>query len=52
MYNAMPPATFNGLMVQLGEPYDHSENGRPLYLTVEKIGSNWVYTGIKTRGRK
>jgi hypothetical protein len=46
----LPPATMNGKVVQMGEPYNHDNHGRGMYLTVEKKAGKWTYTGIKTRG--
>lgn len=45
----LPPATMNGKMVQMGEPYTHDNKGRGMYLTLERIGGEWKYTGIKIR---
>lgn len=52
MYNVLPPVTMNGLMVQMGEPHDHNEQGKALFITVEKKNGSWIYTGIKTKGGK
>lgn len=43
--NVMPPVTFNSKMVQMGEPYSSSREGKPTYLTLEKIDNEWIYKG-------
>lgn len=50
----LPPATWTKNCIQLGEPYDHDNNGRARFLTLEKkvLGDNWFYAGIKTRPQK
>ena len=46
----LPPASM-GSVVQIGEAYDHrGENGQPRYDTLQKVGSEWVYTGHQIRG--
>ena len=44
----LPPATWTSAVIQIGEPYDHDENNRPRFSTLEKCGENWVYMGNKT----
>ncbi len=41
------PACMSSVCVQIGEPYDHDEKDRPRFMTIEKIGGNWIYTGVK-----
>lgn len=50
----LPPATWTKECIQMGEPYTHNNEGRAMYLTIEKkaIGDNWIYTGIKCRPQK
>jgi hypothetical protein len=45
----LPPVTWTKDCLQMGEPYNHNEQGKPQYLTLEKVGDNWTYTGIKPR---
>ena len=47
MLEVMPPACLTPTCLQMGEPFDHDYQGRPLYLTLEKPGNDWIYTGIK-----
>ena len=44
----LPPVTWKNNIIQMGEAYSHTSNGLPTYLTIEKSGGSWVYTGIKT----
>jgi hypothetical protein len=43
----MPPACLSHTCLQIGEPVRHDEKGRPVYDTLEKIGNDWTYTGVK-----
>ena len=45
----LPPATWTGFCIQMGEPYTHNNLNQPMFSTLEKQGGQWVYTGIKTR---
>ena len=42
----LPPVFMSRDCVQIGEPYSLDNEGRETYATAEKIGSDWVYTGI------
>lgn len=44
----LPPACCSSRCLQIGEPYTHSADGRPMFETLENIDGSWVYTGIKT----
>ena len=47
---ALPPAANSTDLMQMGEPMDHgAPDGRPRYLTLQKHGETWVYTGIRAR---
>lgn len=50
----LPPVTWTKECIQMGEAYDHADNGRARYLTIERkaMGENWIYTGIKSRPTK
>jgi hypothetical protein len=54
-YNVLPPATMNGSMVQIGEPYSHREDEtgkwRATYATFVKTEAGWTYAGHCFRGR-
>lgn len=47
----LPPVTMNNKCVQMGEPYNHNSEGKPQFLTLEKITGNWTYAGIKPKIR-
>jgi hypothetical protein len=48
---AVPPATNRRELMQMGEPTDHQgANGAPRYLTLQKHGEQWIYTGTRSRG--
>ncbi len=42
----LPPVTWTETIIQMGEAYSSDKNGRLTYITFEKIGQDWVYTGI------
>jgi len=44
----VPPATHTRSCIQMGEPYSQNYEGHT-YLTLEKIGIRWIYTGIKNK---
>ena len=47
------PPVFNNLeLLQLGEPSDHGPNGQPRYLTLQRAGLLWVFTGRRYLGEK
>lgn len=48
--NVMPPATFRENLIQMGEPYSLSKEGKPTYLTLEKINGKWIYKGTCHKG--
>lgn len=49
--NVLPPATLNGFMIQMGEPYSHVQ-GSPTYATLVKEDGNWIYAGNCHRGMR
>lgn len=46
--SVLPPATFTGNVVQIGEPYDHNRRDRPRFATIRKQGGQWHYVGHLT----
>jgi hypothetical protein len=50
--NVLPPITFNGNMIQMGEPYSHIPGAGGTYYTITKTIEGWMYTGICLRGFK
>lgn len=48
--NVLPPATLNGSIIQMGEPYSHV-NGRPTYHTLHRTSEGWCYAGCCHRGK-
>jgi hypothetical protein len=50
---AVPPATHKLDLMQMGEPMDHNGLGdKPRFLTMQKHGEQWIYTGIRVRGER
>lgn len=50
-YEVVPPVALSGLLVQMGEPYDHGgRGGRARYSTFQKVGGTWFYTGHRVAG--
>lgn len=47
--NVLPPATHNGLLIQMGEPYSHVGD-RATYPTLAKVDGQWTYAGHCYRG--
>lgn len=48
---AVPPAANRRDLMQMGEPMDHNgPNNHPRYLTLQKHGAHWIYTGVRTFG--
>jgi len=43
----LPPACMSSRCVQMGEPFSHDSEGRPMFETLEKRDGKWIYTGIK-----
>lgn len=42
------PAYFDDTLVQMGEPLDHKGgNGRARYMTIQKDGASWIFTGLR-----
>lgn len=42
------PAHFDSTLIQMGEPHDHTPEGYPRFLTIQKHWTGaWVYTGIR-----
>lgn len=47
----VPPRTFTRDLFQVGEPYDHDEDGCALYSTFKRFGNDtWQYLGICRKG--
>lgn len=44
----LPPAFMNGSLFQLGEPFDHNNQGLPRYGTYVKLDSGYYYLGLHT----
>ena len=45
--DAVPP--FTGLeFLQMGEPYATNDEGRFTFVTIQRHGQRWVYTGLRT----
>ena len=46
----LPPASYSSRVVQIGEPYDHTREGWPTYMTLIKRakGEPWEYAGVRT----
>jgi hypothetical protein len=42
----LPPAFMSGECVQMGEPFNHDQQGHARYMTIEKIDGNWFYMGV------
>jgi hypothetical protein len=47
--NVLPPITMSYRFIQMGEAYNHNAQGKPQFLTLEKIGKYWVYIGIRPK---
>lgn len=47
--NVLPPATMNGSLIQMGEPYSHIGD-RATYPTLAKVDGQWTYAGHCYRG--
>ena len=46
----VPPACNAYSLMQMGEPMDHGgPDGRPRFVTFQRHGSEWVYTGVRTQ---
>lgn len=45
----LPPAHWDGVILQIGEPYSHIL-GFPTFSTLEKTSEGWVYRGHCYRG--
>lgn len=43
--NVLPPRTFRNDLVQIGEPYSTSNEGKTTYLTIANENGSWVYKG-------
>ena len=41
----LPPGYWEGGVFQVGEPYSHNSEGKPMYDTFEKIKSQYFYRG-------
>ena len=53
MLEVLPPTTWykteNGEVFQVGEAFDHNENGLPRFSTYERKGKQWFYRGLETK---
>lgn len=47
--NVLPPATYNSLLIQMGEPYSHIGD-KATYPTLAKVDGQWTYAGHCYRG--
>ncbi len=43
----LPPACMSCRCIQIGEPFDHTIEGKPTFSTLEKQNGQWVYMGHK-----
>jgi hypothetical protein len=41
----LPPACMSKTCLQIGEPYDHTGDGKPTFMTLVKQGPVWIYAG-------
>lgn len=48
--NVLPPMTFNNEMVQMGEPYSISPEGKPTFMTLIYTSGGWKYVGYCLAG--
>jgi hypothetical protein len=49
----VPPLTHQHDLMQMGEAADHNgPGGRPRFLTVQKHGDVWIYTGDRVKGER
>lgn len=46
----LPPAYWSSSIVQMGEPYDHAEEGAT-YATLQRTPEGWAYAGHCYRGK-
>lgn len=44
--SVMPPAC-NGAVIQMGEPSSHDNKGRAHFLTLQRCGPHWIFTGVR-----
>lgn len=52
MRDCVPPLTWGGGCLQVGEPFSHDpETGAALYTTFEMIGGKWIFRGYKPARR-
>lgn len=47
--NILPPAFYNGRIIQIGEPDNHI-GSRATFQTIEKTSDGWFYRGTCFRG--
>lgn len=43
--NVLPPRTFRSYLVQMGEPFSVSHEGKSTYSTLKLTGEGWTYAG-------
>ncbi|QST02605.1 hypothetical protein IMZ31_18835 (plasmid) [Pontibacillus sp. ALD_SL1] len=43
--DCLPPARDTGKLIQLGEPYSFSDEGKSTYATLAKEDGEWVFKG-------
>jgi hypothetical protein len=47
------PICYTSDLIQIGEPMDHEgKKGRARYMTIQREGSYWIYTGVQEAGAK
>lgn len=52
MPSGLPPVTYSGGCVQMGESWGKNQEGKPLHMTLEKIDDKWIYTGMLSVGTR
>ena len=45
LLNCIYPATYTSQLFQVGEPYDHDEQGNALYATFKNTEKGWKFCG-------
>ena len=48
--NVLPPACWNGYVIQIGEPYSHVD-GKATFHTLHKTDLGWTYVGTCFKGQ-
>ncbi|WP_022669432.1 hypothetical protein [Desulfospira joergensenii] len=47
--NVFPPATWTNDLVQMGEGFSINRSGKFVFMTLEKINDEWIFTGVKPK---